>query len=161
MSIFKTVDAAGKTTFSDKGVGKQYTPGEPALGAVTAGLSMNPASATPFAEQVTTSYTPKPINSIGAARSQLTSFQNNLTASSNQMSQAAVSGIQPVTFDASKGGNITQAAGFESDFRMPELVQRPVRIEGQAAQITNLSDSRSFEGNPMGRYGGNVFTEGR
>ena len=97
--IFKTV-VGGKTTFSDKkGVaGTAYTPGAPSLGAVASGLSMNPAAATPFAEQVSTSYTPKPISGISAARNQLTSYQNTLSATSDQMSQAAVSGIKPVMF---------------------------------------------------------------
>jgi hypothetical protein len=90
MAIFKTVDAAGKTTFSDRGVGKQYTPGT--------SVGVAPINTPPFAEQVTTSYTPKPINGISAARSQLTSYQNNLSTTSDQMGQAAVSGIKPVAF---------------------------------------------------------------
>ena len=73
-------------------------PAAPALRAITPGLSMNPSTATPFAEQVATSYTPKHLNSISAARNQLTSYQNNLSATSDQMRQTAVSGIKPVTF---------------------------------------------------------------
>lgn len=159
--IFKTV-VGGKTTFSDKGVADNaYTPG-----AITsAGLSMNP---TPFAEQVATSYTPKPVNGISAARNQLTSYQNNLSATSDQMGQAAVSGIQPVEFDTSKGGNITQAAGLESDtlFNTPKYEVAP-RIEGQVAQLTNLAPERplltdlfkdnAFAGSTMGRFGGNDY----
>jgi hypothetical protein len=98
--IYKSVDDAGKVTFSDRkgAAGVAYTPGTPALGKVSAGLSMNPSAATPFTEQVTTSYTPKPISSISAARSQLSSYQKSLSDTSDQMSQAAVSGIKPVTF---------------------------------------------------------------
>lgn len=152
MGIFKTVDAAGKASFSDRGVGKQYTPGT--------SVGVAPISTPPFAEQAATSYTPKSLNAIGAARSQLTRYQNNLTASGNQMSQVAVSGIQPVTFDTSKGGNITQAAGLESDalFNTPEIDQHPTRIEGQAAQLSSPSGASfnpNWAGNKMGRYGGN------
>ena len=96
--IYKSVDDAGKVTFSDRkgATGVAYTPGTSALGKVSAGLPMN--AATPFTEQVTASYTPKPISSISAARSQLSSYQKSLSDTSDQMSQAAVSGIKPVTF---------------------------------------------------------------